>query len=76
MGTLRILDGRHGDLETPWARGDATALQTAETRFDEMVKKGYLAFDVEPGTNQGEQIRRFNPEAKEIVLVPQMRGGC
>lgn len=76
MGMLRILDGRHGDLETPWEVNDQPATDTARERFEDAIKRGYVAFDVEAGTNQGEQIKKFDPAAKEIVLIPQMRGGC
>lgn len=71
---LRVLD-RTGDTVTEWRPGTKTEEKEAEKRFDELAKKGYLMFAVEAPGKQGEQVRKFDPKAFEIVAVPQFRGG-
>jgi hypothetical protein len=39
------------------------------------MKRKMLAFKVE-GNEPGEQIKKFDPTATEIILVPQIAGGC
>lgn len=73
MGVLRVLN-HTGDVETKWSEDNPRALEKARTTFEEMIGKGYLAFDIDKQGN-GEQIRKFKPEATEVILTPQLRGG-
>lgn len=52
-------------------------LDRIQEEFDQMLKEGgYAAFLIKEGLADGEgQIRRFDPNAKEILLVPQLQGG-
>ena len=73
MGRLTLMSNR-GDTGETWEVGDDGSVLKAETRFNELVKKGALAFEVtKPG--EAEQIDKFNPEAQEILLIPAIRGG-
>lgn len=72
MGILRRLN-HNGDTEYPWNDEDA---EGAKFIFDEHIKQGGLAFDVPNNPREpAEVIRRFNPDAKEIILAPRMVGG-
>jgi hypothetical protein len=72
MGILRRLN-EQGDTEMSWEPGEEWG---AKLVFDAHIKAGGLAFDVPADPREpAEVIRRFNPEAKEIILAPRMVGG-
>ena len=75
MGEMAVM-GRMGDLKVIWDRSKQEEVQAARKQFDEMRKKGYLAFSV-TGKNgeKGGQITEFDPDAERIILAPPMRGG-
>jgi hypothetical protein len=76
MGRLRIM-GREGDLQLEWSRDDAGSLLEAAQEVEQwLARPGHLAFgftrlDLEAGA----KLTGFDPDAVEILLVPQMRGG-
>ncbi|MDE3077485.1 MAG: hypothetical protein KGJ86_18860 [Chloroflexota bacterium] len=74
MGTLSIL-GRKGDTKLSWDTKDKDSIKEAEAAFKLLTDKGHMAYEVKDG-GKGEQIKKFNPKAGEIILVPQLRGGC
>ena len=76
MGRLRIL-GRDGDRQIEWSRDDPDSLLLAEHELEQWIARpGYLAFGFKRlHLDAGERLDAFDPEAAEIVLVPQMRGG-
>lgn len=47
----------------------------AQDTFEAQLKKGHLAFALDKNGQQGEQIKEFDPNLKNIILVPQMKGG-
>lgn len=75
MSVMHTLD-RSGDSRIMWDSGNRDEVTAARRQFDDLTKKGYLAYraDGKDGT-QGEQIRRFDPEAERIILVKQNVGG-
>jgi hypothetical protein len=75
MSEMAVM-GRMGDLKVIWASDKPEEVQAARKQFDEMRKKGYLAFSV-TGKNgeKGAQISEFDPDAERIILAPPMRGG-
>jgi len=74
MGVLRKLD-RYGDTETRWDPADGKQLGAARSLFEEHIKMGGLAYEVDQPREPAEVIRKFNPRAKEIILAPRMVGG-
>jgi len=72
MGIIRRM-GKEGDVPTRWEVGDEGQIQIARERFDECIRKGGLAFNLD--SDPGERIREFDPNAKENVLMPQIAGG-
>jgi len=67
--------GKEGDTEARWEVGNDGEIEVAKERFDESLKRGMLAFSfVTPGEG-GDPIKVFDPNAKEIVLIPQIAGG-
>jgi hypothetical protein len=81
MGMLRIISKR-GDDRLLWDEenalvGDAeaiAAIKEAEQLFVLEQAKGSTAFRVNPGSLI-ERLERFDPHAKQIVMVPRVVGG-
>jgi len=74
MGEMATLS-RAGDVRVMWNPDNATEVAAAKKSFDELTKKGHLAFAVKKDGDKGTQIREFDPEAEKIILAPPMRGG-
>lgn len=64
-----------GDTKTIWNPANPDETANAKRTFEDLTKKGYLAFSVNSDGSKGEQITRFDPEAGKVLLIPQMRGG-
>jgi hypothetical protein len=81
MSILRVMSGR-GDTSVSWdpervRSGDPearAAVAEAERLFAETRARGATAFRVTPG-RPAERLDRFDLEAEQIVVVPQMAGG-
>jgi len=81
MGMLRVISKR-GDDRVQWNEQDAltgdaeanAAIREAERIFAHERARGAIAFRVEPG-KQAERIEQFDPQADQIILVPQVIGG-
>jgi hypothetical protein len=81
MGILRILS-KHGDDHLLWNEehvlvGDAeaiAAIREAERIFAQEQAKGSTAFRVDPDSPL-ERLERFDPHARQIVMIPRVVGG-
>lgn len=69
---VRILD-RHGDTELIYDSEEETATRNVETRFNELLERGFVAFDL--STRPGRRINTFDPKASEIIVTPRFVGG-
>jgi hypothetical protein len=69
--------GRDGDQQIEWRTDDPESLANAAREVERWLgATGHLAFGFRrPQLGAGEKIITFDPDADEIVLVPQMRGG-
>ena len=74
MGVLRIL-GPSGDTAVTWNPNDLDDVADVRRRFDEIVDEGYLVFELDPQTKEGEQIRTFDPKARELRAFRPLQGG-
>ena len=74
MGVLRIL-GPEGDTRVTWADTDAEEVETVRRRFDEIVREGYLVFELDPHTKEGERVRTFDPRFRELRAFRPLAGG-
>lgn len=74
MGVLRIL-GPDGDTRVTWEATDVGSVTDVRRRFDEIVREGYLVFELDPETKQGERIRTFDPGASELRAFRPLAGG-
>ena len=66
---------RSGDIKLIWNAERQDEIDAAESMFDEMRCKGYLAYKVDDEGDQGEVIREFDPETERIIMSPPMQGG-
>lgn len=74
MGVLRIL-GPSGDTRVKWDVGDLDRIAEVRRRFDEIVREGYLVFELEGSTKEGRQVRTFDPAARELRAFRPLAGG-
>lgn len=71
MGILRILDQKLGDKQIVLNKEN---IEEAEREFDEAVKKGYIAFEI---NNSGAKqlVKELNRDAEEVIMIPSLVGG-
>ena len=74
MGVLRIL-GPSGDVRVAWNPTDADEVADVRRRFDEIIREGYLVFELEPETKEGRQVRTFDPDVGELRAFRPLAGG-
>jgi hypothetical protein len=72
---MRVM-GKPGDTRVAWDPANTEEVRHARQMFDDLVRdKRYAAFRIaEPGA-RGERITRFDPDAREILMVPPVAGG-
>ncbi len=81
MGILRVMTaGGDRSVRWDWRRAEAgdpearAAVEEAERIFEGARALAATAFRVAPG-RPAERLDRFDPEAEQIVVVPQAVGG-
>ncbi len=73
-GLLCAMDDT-GDSRIQWDRTDPLQIAKAKSRFEELKKKGYLAYSVNKKGDQGVVLSDFDPNAERIIMHSQMIGG-
>lgn len=75
MGEMAVL-GKEGDTKLMWDADDAVSTENAKNSFENFLKKGYLAFEVEgKDGKKGKQVTKFDPKAERYIFSPPMVGG-
>jgi len=74
LGVLRIL-GPSGDTQVTWHPDDLDEIADVRRRFDEIIEAGYLVFELDPQTKEGEQVRTFDPNSRELRAFRPLQGG-
>ena len=74
LNQLRIMD-HTGDVTLTWNPRNAGEVETARRAFSSRKADGYLAYKLRESGAKGEVIHTFDPEARSIVMTPQMQGG-
>jgi len=74
MGLLRVLC-THGDSKVEWDVEKEETVREAERIFRQNAAKGYASFRVDDGVDSVRRIDRLDPEAKQILQIPQIVGG-
>ena len=74
MGELRAID-ETGDTKLIWDNDNADEVEAAEETFNRLKKKGYHAFKVDKKGEQGGEMKKFDPSAEKLIMVPAMQAG-
>ena len=74
MGVLRIL-GPSGDTRVTWDASDLDQTDEVRRRFDEIIREGYLVFELDRESKEGRQVRTFDPQARELRAFRPLAGG-
>lgn len=70
MGTM----DHTGDTRVQWDSTDDTEVEIARAAFIKARQGGKLAYKIEDD-GENVQLHQFDPEAREILFVPQHVGG-
>ena len=73
MAKFRVLN-RSGDTTLEWEVDNPASVEVVRKQFDSIIESGYMAVRIDSPT-EGEVIRTFDPEAKEIIATAPMVGG-
>ncbi len=73
-GEMKILDPT-GHTKVSWNPKKSEEVQVAHETFITMRNKGFQAFRVNYRGAKGERLTEFDPQAKSIILIPQLQGG-
>lgn len=72
---MRVLD-RTGDTKIKWDPAYPEEVKNARKTFDDMRKKGYMAYSVDKkDAGKGELLTKFDPAVKAMILSPRQAGG-
>jgi len=75
QSVMAVMD-RTGDTKLIWSRDNTDEVTNARRTYDDLTKKGYVAFSVKGKDGvQGEKLHAFDPNAERIILVPPMVAG-
>lgn len=74
LGELRVMDGT-GDTKIIWDSTKKDEVAAAKKTYDDLKKKGYMAYAVKRDGEKGTLIHDFDEEAEKIILAPRMVGG-
>ena len=69
-----LFDDKAGIITLAWNKDDAKEVETAKSRFEEYLEKGFVAFTETP---DGRKIRvyRFDPKYQKVTLARIVEGG-
>ena len=72
MNELKVLDPE-GHTSTTWDTEEPDEIDVARRLFDRLTGRGYRAFRTGPG--EAGVAKEFDPQQRETLLVPPIRGG-
>lgn len=73
MGTIRWMCAS-GDTQVAWNEADTDSLERARAMIDRAFREGRGVFAID-AEGVGVRLRTFDPHAREIVVIPQIKGG-
>jgi len=74
MNEMTVLD-QTGDTKTVWDPSHPEEVEAARKTFNELKRKGYIAYNVTEGGKKGLVINGFDPSVGQMILSPAMAGG-
>jgi hypothetical protein len=64
-----------GDTKLIWDVDNEDEVSNAKRTFNDLKKKGYVAFKVNKKGDRGSVMDEFDADAEKIIMAPQMQGG-
>ena len=64
-----------GDTKHIWDSDNPDQVKAARRLYDELTEKNYVAFQVKKDGKKGEKMKKFDPDAEKMILVPMIEGG-
>jgi len=74
MGEMRVM-GVEGDLKSVWDPENEVEVEAMKKQFNDLRKKGMVAYKVDKKGEKGSVIEEFDPDAGKIIFAPKMKGG-
>ena len=78
-GALIIPKFDQGHAKLAWDKNDPKDVEIAREEFKKAKASGYAAYRVDPkdpkGNTKGEILTEFDPNAEQIIMLPQLKGG-
>ena len=69
-------NGVGGDDRIVWDKRFPETIKEAREMFNKLLEKGYKAFMIrKDGQKSERQMFRFDPNAEEVLMIPQVMGG-
>jgi hypothetical protein len=66
---------REGDVKNMWDPDIEEDVVAAEAQYDDLIEKGYTAYEVGKRGKAGKVMKKFNPNAGAIIMIPEIEGG-
>jgi hypothetical protein len=73
MGTIRWMSGE-GDTQVVWEEADTASMDRARGMIERAFREGRGVFSLDE-EGVGVRLKQFDPQAKNIVVIPQIKGG-
>ena len=71
---MKILSDK-GDERLVWDKENGREAKEAKAKFEELLKKNYLAFSVDSKGQKNRKISEFDIDSEEILMVPPTSKG-
>ncbi len=73
MGIIRWMSSA-GDTQVAWNENDVASMDHAREMIEQAFAEGRGVFAIDD-TGTGVRLRKFDLSAREIVVIPQIKGG-
>lgn len=74
-GMINVLN-EGGDSKIEWDPENDEEVKAAKEMFDKVIEiKGMKAYELGKEGVRGKEIKKFNPNAAKIIMVPRIAGG-
>lgn len=74
LGEMVVMDTT-GDTKLMWDSDKKDEVASAKRTYEDLKKKGYMAYAVKKNGDAGEMLDEFDPDAEKIIMAPRMVGG-
>ncbi len=75
MGEMRVLTAEEGDQKVVWDENNEDQVEVAKMTFDKLKGKKYIAYKVDKKGEQTKVMKKFDPKAGKLIMVPPIAGG-